>query len=136
MTQSERWWDRWRRWARQLKTQIQTLLLASKHPRTPWFARVLAILVVAYAFSPIDLIPDPIPILGYLDDLILLPIGIWLTLRLIPEEVWTECVERARASAGEMRPRSWATAGVIVLVWVAALVLTARALWPDVFRHR
>ena len=119
---------RLRRWAKRLKEKLRALHLASRHPRTPWYAKLLAILVVGYAFSPIDLIPDPIPILGYLDDLILLPIGIWLTLRLIPEDVWRECEAQARTS--NLEPRTaWIAAGVIILLWGATLVIVARALW-------
>src|SRR5438128_1859442 len=85
-----------------LKTATQALYLAARDPRTPWYARALALAVVAYAFSPIDLIPDPIPLLGYLDDLIIVPAGIALTLRLIPPEVLADA--RARAAEGRERP--------------------------------
>ena len=119
---------RLRRWARELKTKLRTLHLASRHPRTPWYARALAFVVVGYALSPIDLIPDPIPILGYLDDLILLPLGVWLTWRLVPADVWAEC-EAAAREGGDL-PRSRVAAGVVVLLWLVALALAARLLWP------
>lgn len=105
------------------------LYLASRHPRTPWYGRVLAILVVGYALSPIDLIPDPIPVLGYLDDLILLPLGIWLTLRLIPDDVWVECEAAAQSQEAGPLPRSRVAAGAIVILWLLALVLAGRFLW-------
>ena len=90
---------RLRRWAKRLKEKLRALHLASRHPRTPWYAKLLAILVVGYAFSPIDLIPDFIPILGYLDDALLLPLGILLVIRLIPSELMAEF----RAAALEPR---------------------------------
>ncbi len=121
-----RWW---KERARELKTYGDTLYLAARHPRTPWYAKAVAGLVVAYALSPIDLIPDPIPVLGYLDDLVLLPLGFLLARRLVPPGVWEECLARAREGVGE-RPRSWAAAAVIVLLWLAALVLAVRALAP------
>ncbi len=112
--------SRWIQSAQRLKREVVALYLAGRDPRTPWYAKVLAGLVVAYAFSPLDLIPDPIPILGYLDDLLLLPLGIWLTLRLIPPGVMDECRRRAEALEGERRPANWIAAGVIVLLWLLA----------------
>lgn len=116
--------DRLRRRARQLKTELYALYLAYRDPRVPWYARVVAACVVGYAFSPIDLIPDPIPILGYLDDLVLVPLGIALALRLIPPAVLAEC--RARAAEHQDQPTSWIAAAVIVAVW---LLLAGLALW-------
>jgi len=109
-------------WARRLKTELMALYLACRDPRVPWYGRVLAICVVAYAFSPIDLIPDFIPILGYLDDLILLPIGIWLVLKIIPSTVMQECRQQAQGLNRSDRPQSWVAAGVIVGAWVAVVV--------------
>lgn len=109
-----------REWARKLKRETLALYLALRHPGVPWYAKAWAALVVGYALSPIDLIPDFIPLLGYLDDLILVPLGIALAIRLIPTEVMAQC--RAEAAVWGARPRSWAGAAVIVLVWVAALV--------------
>jgi uncharacterized membrane protein YkvA (DUF1232 family) len=119
--------NRWRDRARALKRELNALALASRDPRTPWYAKALAIGVVAYAFSPIDLIPDPIPVLGYLDDLILLPLGIALTLRLIPDEVMADA--RARASAGNQHSVNWIAAGLIVCCWVALVVATVWLVW-------
>jgi uncharacterized membrane protein YkvA (DUF1232 family) len=110
----------WRERVRFLKREISALYLAAKDPRVPWYAKVLAACVVAYAFSPIDLIPDPIPVLGYLDDLVLLPLGIALVLRLVPAEVLDDC--RRRAESGRTRPVSWTAAAVIVAVWIAVAV--------------
>jgi len=105
--------------ARLLKSETYALYLAYRDPRTPWYAKVWAALVVAYAFSPIDLIPDFIPILGYLDDLLLIPLGIWLALKLIPAEVMADCREQARVQAGGAKPKSRAVAVVIIMIWVA-----------------
>lgn len=112
--------SRWIQLAQRLKRELVALYLAARDPRTPWYAKALAGLVVAYAFSPLDLIPDPIPILGHLDDLLLLPLGIWLVLRLIPPGVMDECRSRAKAREGERRPANWLAAGVIVLLWLLA----------------
>ncbi|HEY0734816.1 MAG TPA: YkvA family protein [Herpetosiphonaceae bacterium] len=122
--------ERWKQRARSLKTELYAIYLAYRDPRVPWYARVVAACVVGYAFSPIDLIPDPIPILGYLDDLILLPLGIALALRLIPPPVMAECREQAREAMREGRPTNWIAAGVIVAIWlllaVAAILLVSR----------
>src|SRR5918998_6471079 len=88
----------WKQRARQLKRELYALYLAYKDPRVPWYARLFAACVVGYAFSPIDLIPDPIPVLGYLDDLLLVPLGIALAVRLIPPQVLADCRARAEAT--------------------------------------
>jgi len=99
-----------------IKTELQALLIAYRDPRTPWLARVWVLLVLAYALSPIDLIPDFIPLIGYLDDLVLLPLGIALAIRLIPAEVLDEARQKAGQSrAGRM---GWVGAGLIVLAWL------------------
>ena len=109
--------ERLRRWAVGLREQVLTVWFCARHPRTPPGARLLAAAVAAYALSPIDLIPDFIPVLGYLDDLILVPLGVCLTLRLVPQDVLAEA--RAQAQAAAARPRSYAGALAIVLVWLA-----------------
>ena len=113
--------ERLKRWAAQLKRQLVTLWFCRKHPDTPWTAKLMAAVVVAYAFSPIDLIPDFIPVLGYLDDLILVPLGIYVTLRLIPPHVLAAADAQARdwIAQREARPRSYLAAALIVAVWVA-----------------
>jgi uncharacterized membrane protein YkvA (DUF1232 family) len=107
-----------------LKTEIYALYLAYQDPRTPWYAKLFAACIVAYAFSPIDLIPDFIPVLGYLDDLILLPLGIALTLKLIPVSVLAECRLKAQTRLLEKRPANWFVALAIVGVWLLLAVLT------------
>ncbi len=122
--------DRWKSWAHTLKREVYALYLAYKDPRVPWYARVFAGCVVAYAFSPIDLIPDFIPVIGYLDDLILVPIGIALAVRMIPATVLTECRERAQEVMAAGKPVNRVAAAVIIIVWfmLAALagLLTVR----------
>jgi uncharacterized membrane protein YkvA (DUF1232 family) len=109
--------EKLRRWAAELKAQVVTLWFCRRDPRTPLAARIMAAVVVAYALSPIDLIPDFIPVLGLLDELILLPMGIYLTLRLIPPEVVADA--RRQADAWLEKPRSRWGAALIVLVWLA-----------------
>jgi uncharacterized membrane protein YkvA (DUF1232 family) len=112
--------ERWKTWAKSVKLEAHALFLAYRDPRTPWYAKALAICVVAYALSPIDLIPDPIPILGYLDDLMLLPLGILLVRRLIPPDVMADC-RRQAADRQPGRPKTWPAAVIIVLIWAAVL---------------
>src|SRR5689334_18327386 len=113
----------WKQRAKQLKTEVYALYLAYKDPRVPWYARVFAACVVAYAFSPIDLIPDPIPILGYLDDLILVPLGIALAIKLIPPPVLAECRANAQAALAQGKPTNWLAAGVIIAIWLLLAAL-------------
>lgn len=105
-----------KQWAYHLKTETYALYLAARDPATPWYAKFLAAVVAAYAFSPIDLIPDFIPVLGYLDDLILLPLGIMLAIRLVPSPVMTKCRERAACELRN-RPVSRRAGVVIVAIW-------------------
>lgn len=116
-------WQALREWARTLKRDVLALYLAARDSRTPWMARALAMAVAAYALSPIDLIPDFVPILGYLDDIILVPLGIWLVVRLIPAELMAEY--RAAATTMASRPVSRIAAAVIVAAWLAAIGIAA-----------
>ena len=113
--------------ARKLKSEIFALYLALRDPRTPWYAKVFGALVVAYAFSPLDLIPDFIPVLGYLDDVILLPVGIWLTIRMIPPAVLDESRARAEIELRGRRPTNRAAAVVIILLWAGSIALVILA---------
>ena len=108
--------ERIKAWARSLKRDVVALWLAARDPRTPLAAKLVAGAVAAYALSPIDLIPDFIPILGYLDDLLLVPAGIWLAVRLVPAELLAEFRAAAAACA---RPRSLLAAAVVAVLWVA-----------------
>lgn len=107
-----------RDWARRLKRDVVALWIAARDPRVPWYAKALAGAVAAYALSPIDLIPDFIPVFGYLDDLLIVPAGIWLVVRLIPAALMAEFREEATRRAE--RPTSYVAATAIVLVWIAA----------------
>ena len=113
-------WGKLKSWARLLKRDVHALYLASRDPRVPWHAKALAALVAGYALSPIDLIPDFIPVLGYLDDIILVPAGIWLVIHLIPAEIMEE--HRTLAEAAQARPISRTAAGAIIAIWIAAAV--------------
>jgi uncharacterized membrane protein YkvA (DUF1232 family) len=118
-----------RKTARRLKAQVYVLYLASRHPRTPRSARLVVMAVLAYALSPIDLVPDFIPVLGYLDDIILLPLGIALALKLIPSAVLSECRERARNAHSAPAPASWKAGGVIIMLWLLTALLVTRWVW-------
>ncbi len=111
-------------WARRLKRDGLTLWFALKTPGTPWYAKALGAFVVGYALSPIDLIPDFIPVLGFLDDVILLPVLIWLTIRLVPKAVLDDCRMKADAwlAAGNDKPRSRTATVVIIVIWATALL--------------
>ena len=114
--------DRIKLWARALKRDAYAVYLAARDPRTPWYVTALAAVVAAYAFSPIDLIPDFIPIVGYLDDLILVPLGIWLVVSLIPEQAMAEY--RARASEAMQRPHGGKIAAIaIIAIWLSGAAL-------------
>lgn len=119
--------ERLKDWARALKRDVIALWLAARDPRVPWYAKAVAGLVAAYALSPIDLIPDFVPVLGYLDDLLIVPLGILLAIRLIPEPVMADL----RVKAVEHRkPTSRVGLVVIVVIWVAAIALTVWLVWP------
>ena len=115
---------RLKNWARIVKRDVHALYLASRDPRVPWYAKALAVVIVGYALSPIDLIPDFVPVLGYLDDVILLPLGILLVIRLIPPAILDE--HRRRAVAAQDCPVSHAAAFVVAAIWIASGAL---ALW-------
>jgi uncharacterized membrane protein YkvA (DUF1232 family) len=108
-------------WAKKLKIDAHAIWLAARDPRVPWFVKALAIAVAAYALSPIDLIPDFVPVLGYLDDLVIVPLGIWLVVALMPDDVMAECRIKAREAAG--RPTSIAGLVVVIGVWIAGALL-------------
>ncbi|MCO8057641.1 YkvA family protein [Acinetobacter towneri] len=116
-----KWIDRLKQWAKQIKRNVYAVWFAARDPETPFLAKLVALLVVAYAISPIDLIPDFIPVLGYLDDLILVPLGIMLVLRLVPTEVMQRC--RLQADAISQKPSSYIAALVFIILWLGVAYL-------------
>jgi uncharacterized membrane protein YkvA (DUF1232 family) len=124
--------EQWKAWARRLKLEVYALYLAYRDPRVPWYARAFAACVVGYAFCPIDLIPDPIPILGYLDDLVLVPLGIKAALAMMPAEVIVESRQKAQAVMAQGKPVNRVAAVVIIAIWLVSaalgMVLLARVL--------
>jgi len=113
--------EQWRQWSRTIRRDAHALYLAARDPRVPWYAKALAIAVAAYALSPIDLIPDFVPVLGYLDDLVIVPAGIALVIRLIPAPIMAE--HRQLASAAQDKPISRAGAVAIVAIWIGAFLV-------------
>ena len=109
----------WKTWARAIKRDAHALYFAARDPRVTWAAKALALAVAAYAFSPIDLIPDFVPVLGYLDDLLIVPLGIALVIRLIPADIMAE--HRQAATAAQSRPVSRTAAAVIAVIWMIAI---------------
>ena len=118
--------ERWKQKVKQLKTETLALYLALRDPRTPWYAKAFTALVVAYAFSPIDLIPDFVPVLGYLDDLILIPLGITIATRLVPAQILADCQAQAQTVFNEGKPVSRTAAIVIFLIWICLAFLLIR----------
>lgn len=123
----QNWLQQAKTWARSIKRDIVALWIAARDQRVPWYAKLAAGCVAAYALSPIDLIPDFIPVLGYLDDIILVPLGIMLAVRLIPAALMAEF--RATAAARVSRPMSRIAAAVVILVWLGTLALFVWGFW-------
>jgi uncharacterized membrane protein YkvA (DUF1232 family) len=121
-------WKRLKAWARSMKREVHALWLSARDRRTPWYAKAVALAIAAYALSPIDLIPDFIPVLGYLDEAILLPIAIMLAIRLVPKEVLAE--HREAALQAEARLVSQVGAAVIVSIWCGTAALLVWWFWP------
>ena len=120
------WWmnlEAWKRRARRLSAQTYALYLAYRHPRTPWYAKVFAALMVGYVFSPIDPIPDFIPGVGLLDEMVVVPIGVLIAVKMIPREVMEECQEKARVVTEGEKPVSRVAAVVVVAVWLLCVAL-------------
>ena len=124
---------RLRAWAAAIKRDVVALNIAGRDPRVPWYVKLAAVAVAAYALSPIDLIPDFIPVLGYLDDVIILPVAIFLVIKMIPAPLMAEFRQEAQRRAE--RPTSRAGAILIVAIWITTLALTLWAFWPRSGRH-
>ena len=116
--------ERWKQKLRHLKIEIYALYLAYRDPRVPWYAKAFVALVVGYAFSPIDLIPDFIPVLGYLDDLVLIPLGVAVAIKMIPEKVMDDCRIRSKEVMGKKKPINRVAAVVIICIWLMLIVMT------------
>jgi uncharacterized membrane protein YkvA (DUF1232 family) len=116
----------WKLKAKALKQEVYALSLAAKDSRVPWYAKVFAVLIMGYVLSPIDLIPDFIPVIGYVDDFILVPMGIILLIKMIPKEVMEECRQKAKAHHGSMKGQHWVAASIIVLIWLISIYITIR----------
>jgi uncharacterized membrane protein YkvA (DUF1232 family) len=123
------WLERAKAWARSIKRDVVALWIAARDRRTPWYAKLAAAAVAAYALSPIDLIPDFIPVLGYLDDLVIVPAGIMLAVALIPADLMAEF--RAKAADREGQPKSAAGGAAIASIWLAAAALLMWWFWPQ-----
>jgi uncharacterized membrane protein YkvA (DUF1232 family) len=115
--------ETWKHRAREFKIEVYAIYLAYKDPRVPLYARIFAACVVGYAFSPIDLIPDPIPILGYLDDLVLIPLGVALAIKMIPPIVLAECRDKAREVMKQGKPVNRIVAVIIITIWLLLAIL-------------
>ncbi len=118
----------WKIRARCLKSEIHSLYLAARDPRTPWYAKALAAFIIGYALSPVDLIPDFIPVVGYLDDLIIVPAGITLLIKIMPREVLLECRAKAKSQPMSFR-RNWVAGMIIALIWVFLIYLAVSLFW-------
>jgi uncharacterized membrane protein YkvA (DUF1232 family) len=117
--------EAWKRWARQLSAQTYALYLACRHPRTPWYAKIFAALIVGYVFSPIDPIPDFIPGVGLLDEMVIVPIGVLIAAKIIPRRVMEECQTKAQEVAKGERPVNRVAAVIVVAAWLLCVALAA-----------
>ncbi len=122
--------------ARALKNETLALYVACRDPRTPWYAKALGVIVAGYALSPIDLIPDFIPVLGYLDDVILVPLGIAAVLKMIPKAVMEESRARAKKMFAKGSPKSRAAAAIVILVWIGVLALAGFLIFKAIGKGR
>ncbi|MBI2980587.1 MAG: DUF1232 domain-containing protein [Chloroflexi bacterium] len=118
----------WKEKARQLHTEVYALYLAFRDPRVPWYAKVFVAMIVAYFLSPVDLIPDFIPVLGYVDDFVIIPAGIYLALKMIPRGVLEEYRQKARSEPVTTRLK-WVSATIIILIWLLVLYLLIEFIW-------
>jgi uncharacterized membrane protein YkvA (DUF1232 family) len=119
----------WKQKAKALKKEVYALSFAVKDPRVPWYAKAFAIFIIGYVLSPIDPIPDFIPVIGYFDELIIVPIAIIILSKMIPKEVLEKCREKARTRRGRMKGRHWIAASVIILIWLTVVYLSARIVY-------
>ena len=118
----------WKQKANLLKIETFALCLAYRDPRVPWYAKVFMVAVIGYALSPIDLIPDFIPVLGYIDDLIIVPAGVFLVIKMIPKGVLEECREKAKVNTISSKAK-WVVAFIIILIWLLVIFLVVKFIW-------
>ncbi|MEZ0536640.1 YkvA family protein [Caldicellulosiruptoraceae bacterium PP1] len=111
--------------AKSLKNEIKALYIACKRPDVPWYAKAFSLLVVGFALSPIDFIPDFVPILGYLDDLVLIPLGVALAIKMIPPHIMQECRLQAQDVFKDGKPKNWVAGAIIIIIWMAIIGLIA-----------
>jgi len=123
----------WKTKSKQLKTEVVALYLASKHQGTPWYAKVLAALIIGYVLSPIDLIPDFIPVVGYLDDLFIVPAGIALLIKIIPRDILEECRAKAQADVLNRKSKNWVAGVIIIFIWLLAIYVALSLICPLIF---
>lgn len=123
---------KWKQRVKQLNNEIRALCVAYTDPRVPWYARLFMAAVIGYAISPIDLIPDFIPVLGYLDDLIILPLGIYLAIKMIPRDLMNECRTKAVTHTFSKRTK-WLMAGIIISLWLLVIFLAVKFIWQAFF---
>jgi len=114
----------WKTKVKQLRSEVYALYLASKHPKTPWYAKAFAVFIIGYALSPVDLIPDFIPVVGYIDDLIIVPAGISLLIKMIPKEILEECREKARSQSVGKKRSKWIAGAIIILIWLLVIYIS------------
>jgi uncharacterized membrane protein YkvA (DUF1232 family) len=125
----KRYIEYWKKRAKDLKRETYALYIAYHDPRVPWYAKAVCVCTVGYALSPIDLIPDFVPILGYVDDLIIVPAGLALAIKLIPEEVMCECRSRAEVKMNQRGPKNYVAAAIIAAIWLGLILVSAKFLY-------
>jgi uncharacterized membrane protein YkvA (DUF1232 family) len=122
----------WKQRAKLLNNDIKALYIAYLDPRVPWYAKFFMVAVISYAISPVDLIPDFIPVLGYLDDLVIVPVGIYLAIKMIPSGVMSECREKAASNPLSNRAK-WISASIIIAIWILVIFLVVKFIWQAFF---
>jgi uncharacterized membrane protein YkvA (DUF1232 family) len=126
--------ERWKAWARRLEIEEYALFLAYKDPRTPWYAKIFTAMLVGYALSPIDLIPDFIPVIGYLDDLVIVPLGTLVAIKMIPAQVMEESRAKSKQMIAQGKPINKMAAAVIVVIWVGLAVVAGSVIYRILVR--
>jgi uncharacterized membrane protein YkvA (DUF1232 family) len=121
-SKDKKWLSQFREAPKKIKREIGALYLASKRSDVTIYAKIISILVISYALSPIDLIPDFIPVIGYVDDLILVPLGIYIAIKLIPKNIMEECRQQAENIFDKGKPKNWFAGGIIISIWIMLII--------------